>query len=434
MKGFQVGILIFFGVFVFLGVLIFSGAIKLGGSKDATPGVAEIVIWGTAPRRALNKSIEVINSANKGVLLAYVEKDPREYESDLLHAFAFGGLPDIFLFSQDLIYTYKDKVLNIPFSYFPERTFSDTYVRAADIFKDGAGFLGFPIFSDPLVMYYNQDLLEAAGFTTPPAYWSDMFTYVPKLTKKNEALQIETAGIALGEFSNVRNAKEIFMALLLQLNNSVIVKDTDGQYQSTLNSASNVSSRPAVQSLKFFNEFSDPLKPVYSWNKAQTDSQAAFVSGDLALYFGLASEFANIKAKNPNLHFDVASLPQVKELDSVVTYGDVYAFSIPKNSPNAQTALSVAAALANGPDAATLVGPSGFMPVRRDLLSGQKTTRYTSVLYAAALNARSWIDLDALSTNAIFADMVEHVSSGLSSPEDAVTDANTEFKKILSGR
>jgi ABC-type glycerol-3-phosphate transport system substrate-binding protein len=434
MKGFQVGVLIFFGVFVFLGVLIFSGAIKVGGgNSDQVASVDNsITIWGIVPKKNLTAAIDFLNNKNSNVVIRYVEKDARTYESELLEAFAFGGLPDMFLVSQDLIFTYEDKIVNIPYTYFPEATFDETYIRAVDIFKTETGILGFPIFSDPLVMYYNQDILETAGYTSVPKYWSDMFEYVPALTKKNDALEISVSGVALGEFTNVRHAKEIFMALMLQLNNPAIVRDTvKDKYDAVLSKASTVSGQPAVQSLQFYSEFSDPLKSVYSWNKSRADSLDAFIAGDLAIYFGLASEFKNIAQKNPNLNFSVAGLPQVKELSNTITYADVYALAIPKTSPKAQVALGVSASLANGPDTNAIVGSSGFAPVRRDIVATPNLSKFTKVFYTSALNARSWIDPNTLKTNTIFMDMLENVSSGLDTPQNAVDRANNELRTLL---
>lgn len=273
MKGFQVGVLIFFGLFVIVGVLIFSGMIKLPEkSKDGAPVLAGTVrIWGTVSRSDLAGAISIINERNEGLKIIYEEKDPRTYREDLLNAFAFGGVPDLLLLSQDLIMTYEDKIVLIPFTSFPERNYSDTYLRAADIFKKSNGFLGFPLFIDPLVLYYNQDTLETAGFTAPPKYWSDFYKYVPYLTEKNEAQQIVRSGVALGEFTNVKNAKEIFLSLLLQLNNNVIFQNASYKYDVKLNQPSDISTKPASQSLRFYSEFSDPLKSVYSWNKSKKE-------------------------------------------------------------------------------------------------------------------------------------------------------------------
>lgn len=434
MKGFQVGILIVFGVFVTLGVLIFSGAFDKKGEKakeEQAAAAPSITIWGTVPSKKLSPAISR-SIQNSGMTVKYVAKDPRTYEEDILNAFAFGGLPDAFLMSQDLLFTYEDKLITIPFTYFPERTYDESFVRSAEIFKKGTdGFLGFPLFADPLIMYYNQDLLETAGYAKPPVYWSDLFEYVPRLTKINEALKIETAGVALGEFENVKHAKDIFAALMLQLDNPIVTRGPDGRFTSTLYGTSSVSRSPAAQSLDFYGGFSDPVKSIYSWNKSMPSSDVAFISGDLAIYFGFMSEFDAIKAKNPNLNFDIAPLPQVKELPTAVTYADIYALSIPKVSPRAQMALSIASSLSSGTAAAGIAGASGFAPVRRDLVSVANAGRYNSIFYRASLQSRSWIDPDDAATDQIFSGMFEDILSGLSTPDKSIKDAHTELKSLL---
>ncbi len=46
-----------------------------------------------------------------------------------------------------------------------------------------------------------------------------------------------------------------------------------------------------------------------------SDSKNMFLAGDLALYFGFASELDDLKNKNPNLNFDVTLFPQTGDLN-----------------------------------------------------------------------------------------------------------------------
>ncbi|MEZ4114521.1 MAG: extracellular solute-binding protein [Candidatus Paceibacterota bacterium] len=105
---------------------------------------------------------------------------------DLLDSFAFGGTPDIFFLSNDLINIYADKVIEIPYQGFTQRMFADTYIQAADVFKRENGILGYPFLSDPLIMFYNKDHFDSKGIVAPPKYWKDFATLVPQLTEKNE--------------------------------------------------------------------------------------------------------------------------------------------------------------------------------------------------------------------------------------------------------
>jgi hypothetical protein len=39
------------------------------------------------------------------------------------------------------------------------------------------------------------------------------------------------------------------------------------------------------------------VRPEYSWNRSLPNSSDAFANGDLAIYFGFASEYAKMKEK-----------------------------------------------------------------------------------------------------------------------------------------
>lgn len=40
--------------------------------------------------------------------------------------------------------------------------------------------IAFPLTIDPLVMYWNRDILSNAGIVKPPAYWDEIYSIVKK--------------------------------------------------------------------------------------------------------------------------------------------------------------------------------------------------------------------------------------------------------------
>jgi ABC-type glycerol-3-phosphate transport system substrate-binding protein len=437
MKNFQIILLVVFGLLAGLAAAFFSGAIELPqkASDSPTGGASgRVTMWGTVPRSQLRETIDFFNTQSGGDLtLNYIEKNPLTYQKDLLDSFAFGGTPDVFLLSNDLINIYYDKVIPIPYQGFTERMFADTYIKAAEVFKTETGILGYPFLSDPLIMFYNKDHFDTKGILFPPKHWKELSDLVPQLTEKNELLEISKSAVALGESKNIRNFKEILLALNVQLGNSVVSRDsTKSTYISVLSSKSLISAKPAEEALKFFLEFSNPLKSVYSWNKSRPDSLTAFVGGDLSIYFGFASEITLIQKMNPNLNFDIANIPQVEGSANTLTYSNVYALAIPKNTSNPQGSFYVAGQLANGPLAGAFSLVSGMTPVRRDLLAPTASlTKFTDVYYKSAIASRSWVDPNYTETNKIFGQMIENVLSGLKNYGGAVSDANTELKTLL---
>lgn len=438
MKTFQIVLLVVFGIFGALAAAFFSGAIELpqkAGDSPTGGAAGTVTMWGTFSKSSLRETIDFFNQQSEGALtLNYIEKDPRNYEKDLLDSFAFGGTPDVFLLPNTLINLYSDKVFEIPYQGFTQRMFSDTYISAADVFKVETGILGYPFLSDPLIMFYNKDHLDEKGILSPPKFWKDFGTIVPSLTEKNQILEIQKSAVALGESKNIRNFKEILLAMNIQLGNAVVVRDFNkAEYVPVFSSNSLISAKPAEETLKFYLEFSNPLSSVYSWNKSRPDSLNAFVGGDLSIYFGFASEIPLIQKMNPNLNFDIANIPQVEGSPNTLTYSNVYALAISRTSTNPQGAFYVASQLANGFFAEPFSLISGMSPVRRDLLvSGRSLTKFSDVYYQSAISSRSWIDPRYEETNKVFSDMIENVLSGLKDYAKSVGDANIEIRNLLA--
>ena len=93
----------------------------------------------------------------------------------------------------------------------------------------------------------------------------------------------------------------------------------------------------------------------------------------------------------------------------------------------------MAANLANGANTYSLVAPSGFAPMRRDLISANRNIgNYNPVIYDSALYSRSWLDINTEETYKILERMVESVVSGLSDPREAVENANIEIRTLIA--
>ena len=100
--------------------------------------------------------------------------------------------------------------------------------------------------------------------------------------------------------------------LILQTGNDIIER-TDEGLESVINRAVDITGSPAESAVRFFMEFSNPSKRTHSWNRGMPESKDTFSAGDLAVYFGLASELSDISLKTPHLNFDVAVVPQIRD-------------------------------------------------------------------------------------------------------------------------
>ena len=422
---FQIAILITFGALGVVGILIFAFA----NTSSSTTNIGPVTIWGDINSQAMNSVLKNISDANPDFdQVKYAEKDPVTYQSDLVNALASGTGPDLFILRQNQLIQNAERVIPIPSSSLPLERFNTLFIDASSVFYDQRGVLGIPIVADPLVLYWNKDMLNADGYAKPPGTWTEVQEMGVKMQRRNDAGGIVKSAIALGEYANVTNAKEILSVLIFQLGGQIVSRDGSGNLVAGLLSGGTGSSQTAENALRFYTEFANPSKSYYSWNRALPASLNAFAAGDLALYIGFASEGQLIARMNPNLSFDVASLPQIKTGTLAVNTARVYGISISRTTKNQTGAFAVASQFASptsgmGQQLATALGiPSAL----RDVLA--LPAKGAGELYRReALISRSWIDPNPAKTSSAFRAMIENVTSGALSLSEAVSRANQEI-------
>ena len=438
MTNFQTILLgIFIGGFVFA-VLIFSGLINLDSKETSEIGLSgNIVIWGVLPRSYFTEAMDLMSSKNEGLYLKYVEKKIDTYQTELVEAFAKGVGPDIYIISTDMIKENESFVYKIPYTSYPEKNFKSSYVEGADIYLDGQGVFGFPILSDPLVLYYNNNILSNNSIVNPPKTWDELFDLNIKLTKKDGNGIISQSMIALGSYNNVNHAKDILATLLIQNGNNLIrkeIEDVNTVYSSVLReNPLGYSVLPIDATLDFYMIFSNMSSPYYSWNRALPNSLDMFTSGKLAFYIGRASELFKIQSQNPNLSFNVTELPQMKDTNFKRTYAEIYAMVVNKNSVNLSSSVGVAGSFALVDNSRTISTLSSLPPVLRNLLSERpKDNSYLETFFDSVIISRSWLDPNEKKTEVIFRDLIENISSNALGVSDAVNKANSQINLLIN--
>ena len=161
------------------------------------------------------------------------------------------------------------------------------------------------------------------------------------------------------------------------------------------------------------------------------DSKRAFLSGDLAFYFGFASEIEAISKANPNLNFDIALLPQIKDDPTPATFGNMHALSVAAASDNFAGSIRVAALLANTSVLSKVHEQIILPPVSRSMLADVPSDDIKPILYESALIARGWLEPERDKVDVIFRDMIESISSGRLRIEEAVSEAQTELRNLI---
>lgn len=435
---FQTILLAFFGVMAVVGLIAFSKSPSKKSETELAGAQGNVAIWGSFPdSKGLSAVVKNFNETYKGSFsISYEYHDPKTFDRDIVESLASGKGPDVLLLPDDLILRHSDKIDMISYLSVPPGVFSSNYIQAAEIYMRDDGLVALPFTIDPIVMYWNRDIFTNASITLPPQYWDEFTSMTPKLTKRNpKTADVVQSAVAFGEYVNVDHAKDIISMLFLQVGNP-IVKFSKGRPSSEIaenESGAYVADQDVVSALRFYMDFSNPTKNIYTWNRAKSGSQNEFINGNLAIHFDFASAYNSIAKKNPHLNFAVAQVPQPRGTSAEITFARVHGLSVLKSSQNKKTAfIAVQKLLIDQYAAKDFAASYDLPPVRRDQLSIKPNDAALSVFYDAAIRSRTWLDPKPDTTDMIFKDMVESISSGRQDVPIALSTLNTEISAALT--
>jgi ABC-type glycerol-3-phosphate transport system substrate-binding protein len=309
---------------------------KLFPSKQAQKRIQPIVLnWWRVTDDGSSVS-EIINRFHQQyphVTINYRQVRPEEYEMALLEAWAEDRGPDIFSIPVTWLKKYQTKILPMPAKMtigrqvltgtikkepkifieekrgFSLRDLKNSFVETvvSDIYRENQ-IWGLPLSLDTLVLYFNRDLLNQAKIIEPPKTWDEFINDVRNLNIFDRSGNFIQSAVPLGTSNNIENAVDILSALMLQ-NGTRMTTNNSASFN--LPSLDDSSYFPGEEALRFYTDFADPAKEIYSWNKNMPPALDAFAQGKTAFYFGFASDLAKIRNLNPKLNFDLTKLPQI---------------------------------------------------------------------------------------------------------------------------
>lgn len=427
MSMFQIVLVSVFGAIAVAAVLIF--ALAVGSNSKSTIG--DVQVWGTLNAAAFNAVIrqQAENDPNYSHVL-YTQKDEATFVSEVTNALASGTGPDLILLRQDYAYSQSGKLIPIPSTSLSATQFKNTFIDAATPFIGTQGILAVPLAVDPLVLYWNKDLLATNGYAKPPQYWDELYDMARKITVRASTGSLTKSTIAFGEYDNVPNAKSILSLLIMQAGGQITMLSAEGKLLPAMLPKTGTTVQSAASALRFYTEFSDPSKDDYTWSRSFPNAQQSFAIGDLALYVGHASEAPVIAKMNPNINFSVAPIPQIRGASTAINTGYVYGFAVPRAAKNPGGALTVAALLTGPASSKALSTALGMPSARRDILS-QAAQGNDDLFNKQAIITKNWIDPDPVQTEDVFRAMIEDTVSGAALITEAVQHADQQLAHIL---
>lgn len=427
MTKFQIVLTGIFALAIVVGIGLFALSKSSGTAQSSN-----LVVWGTVAPEVFNAAYKNSSiSGNNLIKISYVQKDAASFDTDFVNALADGVGPDIVILREDMMYKDRDKIFTIPYANYNQGTFDNNFISEGDLFLTSTGVTALPFMVDPMVMYWNKDMFTNNLVAQTPQYWDQMPGLVNTITRKDTGGTVTQSALALGEYDNVTNAKGIISMLLLQAGTPITAHGQDGSVVSVLNNQFNMPVAPSTSAINFYTQFANPTSPTYTWNRSLPSSLTFFLSGDLAMYFGFASEIASIQQKNSNLNFGVTYVPQIRNGARKIVFAHMYGLAIVKQSKQIAGAFTAVSGLTEPAALSAVAAATNLPPVLRSVLANKPTAPYLQVFYNSALLSGSWIDPDSVASSNTFRAMINSIESGTAQTSEALNTADGSLSAEL---
>jgi len=156
-----------------------------------------------------------------------------------------------------------------------------------------------PLTSIPFVLFYNTDLLHAAGYSAPPRTWDEWRAMAVKMTIPAQH-QYGMAGTLADKSPYNGAAQEVYPLIYQQ--GAMTLK----------NGRANINSPQAVKAVQFFVDLVNKYR-VYApgtLTNMESDKVEAFAAGQIGFMVENVAFVSTLRSRNANLHFAVAPLPK----------------------------------------------------------------------------------------------------------------------------
>jgi multiple sugar transport system substrate-binding protein len=363
-------------------------------TNTPVPPGEQIVLayWGLwEPSAVLEEVISEYEAAHPGISIDYRVQSHKDYRERLQTAIASGNGPDIFRYHASWAPAMASDLATIPGSIMSEGEFQNTFypITAQQLQVDGK-LAGLPVMYDGLVLYYNINILQAAG-AQPPATWAELKQLANQLTVPSDRNQrangtIQRSGLAIGNASNVDHFSDILGLLILQNGGDP--------------------GEPAFaevrDALLFYTNF---VKEDLVWNGTLPSSTVAFARGDAAMMFAPSWRAHEIKELNPDLQFATAPVPQLSE--NAVAWANYWAEGVNQRSTRQTQAweflryLTQADVMKKLYSAQAQVRSFGEPYSRVDLASELQDDPYVGAVLQDAPIAKAWFMASATHDNSL---------------------------------
>ncbi len=423
-------------------------------SKEAEQKIQPITLnyWRAwEGRDAFGEIIKKYNVLHPNIKVNYKKFRYEEYEKELLEAFAEDRGPDIFSVHSGWVRRYENKITPLPpvismaYSVVKGNIKKETTVELrksksispAEVRNDFLDVVysdavvenevyGLPLSVDNMVMFYNRDLFNNAGIIAPPRYWNEEFQKdVKALTKEDADNFIVQSGAALGTSSNIERYSDILSLLMMQ-NGAEMIGEGGNIAFHKIPAGMDKSYVPGLEALRFYTDFANPVKEVYTWNQDMPNSLEVFSQGRLGIFFGYSYHIPMIKSRAPRLNFGISRMLQI-DGGREINFANYWVETVSAKSAYPQEAWDFIQFASRPENVVSYLEKTGKPAALKSLLSAQMADEELKVFAEQALTATNWYKGNDYNTaEVIIGEMIEEA---LRDPDNMHKALNSAAKK-----
>jgi len=195
----------------------------------------------------------------------------------------------------------------------------------------------------------------------------------------------------------------------------------------------NTNYNPGLEALRFYIDFSNPGKEVYSWNEDLSNSITLFTSGKLAMMFGYSYHLPIIKAQAPKLNFSVSKLPQIEGSPVEVNFANYWVEAVSKKSKHQEAAWDFILFATKAEQVKSYLDKTNKPTALRALVPEQRNDNEIGIFADQVLTAKSWYKgKDPIAAETALAEMIEAAKKNLDKIMDALNAGASKVQQTIN--
>ena len=304
------------------------------------------------------KAADAYHALHPNVTITVSSTDLRSYEQKLTIALPTKTSTDIVEHSLAFLTPFVDQGTLAPVpawlqSFVTSGVF-DKFVQSHVTYKNQVW--GVPEFVSAVALYYNKDMLTAAGLQ-PPTTMAEIMADAPLLTKYDASGAVSRSGLSLRLSGQGSGVAEKFWLWLMQYGTpqaplGLLAQNSAGKFSASYANDS------GVKVLEMYvNGVNKP--PLFDDTKIGSDTKA-FEQQLTAMFMRESNVIGDIAANAPTLNYGAVQLP-------TTTLHSTESFDVAASSPHQQTAWDFIRFLMDLPQQQSIATISGWVPARIDL-------------------------------------------------------------------